>query len=232
MTRRLFFFPHAGGQASSFGEWRRLAPGGMDVVPLEYRGRGERYGESVHANYAQSVREFADSISESHESGMPYGLFGHSMGALLAFDVAIELARIGFAAPQCVWVSARNPPHRATDAEPGELDDERLTQLLTAVGGMPDALVSNRRFLAHYLIRFRNDLVMLRSRSRVEPATLLDCRIIAIHGENDPAVSPAWLPEWGRYSRAGYDVLAFPGGHFFLHERADLVLPAIAAMLG
>jgi medium-chain acyl-[acyl-carrier-protein] hydrolase len=177
------------------------------------------------------VRELADSISESHVSGIPYGLLGHSMGALLAFDVAIQLTRIGFTTPQCVWVSARNPPHRTTHLEESELNDERLMQLLTSVGGVPNTLVSNRRFLAHYLIRFRNDLIMLRSRRSAEPAARLDCKIVAMRGEDDPAVSSAWLPEWGRYSHTGCEVLAFPGGHFFLHERPALVLRAIAGVL-
>ncbi|WP_419690291.1 thioesterase II family protein [Burkholderia theae] len=231
MTRRLFCFPHAGGQASSFAGWTGLAPDGLEIVPLEYRGRGVRYGESAYANYDQAVRELAHVISADQAGGMPYGLFGHSMGALLAFDVASALARRGEAAPRCVFVSGRNPPHRASDAEQGELDDGRLMHLLTEVGGVPDALVSNGRFLKHYLGRFRDDLVMLRSRSTIESGVRLDCRIVVMHGEDDTAVAAAWLPEWARYSRAGHDVLAFPGGHFFLHEHPHRVLPAVAEAL-
>ena len=107
---QLFCVPYAGGSARVYRNWRREFPDGTEVIPLEFAGRGSRAKQPFPDSVPEAALELAETVRE-RATGAPYVLFGHSMGSLVVFEMAVALRALGMPAPALVVVSARNPPH-------------------------------------------------------------------------------------------------------------------------
>ncbi|MFD2762817.1 thioesterase II family protein [Micromonospora eburnea] len=219
---RLFCLPYAGGGAAVYRAWQEAAPAGVQVLALEPPGRGTRLREAPFRRVAPLIRSLADALTDALDR--PYALFGHSMGGLLAFELARALRRRPVRQPAHVFVSAAASPgtaptrpllHCATDDE--------IRRRLAELGGTPPGLLDNVELMELMLPVLRADFAVLETYEYRSEAPL-SVPLTVLGGRADRIVPPKALGGWQRHTSAGSRLCLFPGDHFFLHgATADLM---------
>lgn len=227
---RLFCFPYAGGSPALFRTWLAGLPVEVELCAVTLPGRGARARELPCTDLFALSRELADVVTDLHDR--PFGFFGHSMGALLAFEVTRCLRAAGSPLPVQLILSARQAPdvHSPPTAPLGELDDEQFVDRLAQLGGTPAAVLAQRDLMLLLAPLLRADFVALeRWRYRVEPP--LPVSILALAGRCDHSVSVDAVAAWRRQSHGDFRLRVLEGGHFFIHEQEAAVTSCVAEAL-
>ncbi|MFD9903985.1 thioesterase II family protein [Streptomyces sp. NPDC059063] len=227
---RLLCFPQAGGAAGAFSVWRPHLPAGLEMAPVELPGRGTRRTEPLPDDLDALAETLVTALADEFDG--PYALFGHSFGGLLAYELALRIARNGIAPPRAVLVSSARAPHRTTRTEPvHERDDAGLLDWLRATGGMPEGLLRHTAYVRSVLDAVRADLTLGARHERAEPVPL-DGPLYAFGGTDDTVVPPDELHDWEGCAASGVVITLYPGDHFYLYTDPGRLLADIAAVLG
>ncbi|MEV5844975.1 alpha/beta fold hydrolase [Streptomyces sp. NPDC051985] len=218
---RLFCIPHGGAGGSVFRPWQRLLGPGTEVVPVQLPGREVRMTEPAETSVVRLAQRLAGPLARRAE-GLPYVLFGHSMGALLAYELGLALQDSALP-PTALVVSGSVPPHipRSTPAL-HPLPDPEFAAGLRELGGIPPELLADEEWCALFLPQLRADFEAAetyRTRAVLRPGIPL----IALGGADDPAATPAEVERW-RELGTDVTVRVFPGDHFFVFASAAQVL--------
>ena len=226
---RLFCLPYAGTGASVFGQWPAAAGGRLDICPVHLPGRESRISEDAFTSTETLVPVLVDRLSPHLDR--PYSLFGHSMGALIAFETARELRRLGLPSPVRLFASGFRAPH-LPERFPNRraMDDAAFVADLRSLAGTPDEVVDDAEMMALLLPTLRADVTLCETyvHQAGEP---LDVPLTVFGGASDPRVSRDELEAWARHTRAGMELRLFPGHHFFLKSHRAAVVAAIAERL-
>ena len=224
---RLFCFPHAGGSASSFHGWARALGPQISVVPVQLPGRENRIREPRLRDMTVLVEQLATHLGPWLTR--PYAFYGHSMGALVAYNLARLRAAAGRPAPARLVVSAFPAPHRPSATVPiGDLTDEGLIRWMVRIGGMSAELAHYPQWQRTIAATVRDDLAVCGSHRHVDGAPL-DCPIDVFAGTSDVLVSRDDVLAWARHTRAGFRSHEVTGGHFFPREQGQAFLDRLAA---
>jgi medium-chain acyl-[acyl-carrier-protein] hydrolase len=213
---RLFCLPYAGGGTAPFYRWRSMMPANIELAPMALPGHDGRLNEPAYTNLRALADKLADEISDQ-AAQRPFALLGHSMGSLLAFEIARSLRQSKCRQPCVLILSACRPPHaivarRMLHAAP---DAELVATLQERYGGIPAAVLNQPDLLKMVLPALRADLQMIETyQCSDEPP--LEVPMLVLGGTEDPAVSAGHLMEWRRYITQDISVRLLPGGHFFL----------------
>jgi medium-chain acyl-[acyl-carrier-protein] hydrolase len=227
---RLFCLPYAGGSASIYRSWQGVAPRHIQVCALELPGRGRLMRQPPFMRIAPLIRAIGNSIEAAPDR--PFALFGHSMGGLIAFELARSLRERGAPEPAHLFVSATAAPSTpATGQKFAVATDAELKKKLRDLNGTPEELLENEELMALLLPMFRADFSVLENYEyREEPPLAVPITVFA--GRSDAIVQPSDLPGWRRQSTGGTRLHFFPGDHFFVHSASTDVMKAIADVLG
>ncbi|MGV9251179.1 thioesterase II family protein [Streptomyces sp. NPDC003697] len=225
------FLPHAGGAATYFLPLARHLPETFDVSAVQYPGRQERLGEPLVPTVERLADQVASSLRRYAHDGAPLVLFGHSMGASVAYETVLRLAA-GHAADSCrLVVSGRGAPSVPRESTfRGETDRELLDHLLR-LGGTDAELIRSPELMDLFLPALRNDY---RAVARYRPAvdTAVGVPVLCLTGERDPQVTVEEAAAWKGHTSSDFQLRTFPGGHFFLMDRVDLVAELVADWAG
>ncbi|ABC36167.1 thioesterase II family protein [Burkholderia thailandensis] len=222
---RLFCFHYAGATASIFRTWPGGLPDWVEVVAVQLPGREYRLGEPLIEQAEPIVEALADVVPPLLD--LPYAFFGHSMGALIAFDLAHLLRARGFAQPLLFVASGRSAPRfRWRDAGIQTLPDDAFIAAVRDYNGTPEALIADPALRDLWLPRLRADLTISATYRYVE-STPLDCPMLVLHGSNDGLVSDAGLSGWLAETIGAVRYVGFSGGHFFMHGEEGGVLAEV-----
>jgi medium-chain acyl-[acyl-carrier-protein] hydrolase len=226
---RLFCLPYAGGRAGMFLGLAADLPGNVEMCAVELPGHGGRLREVPFTRLRPLVEHVTDALAEHLDK--PFALFGYSMGALLAFEIARELARRGWPSPSAVLVAAAKAPHVPSAYPPvHDLPRSGLIEQLGRIDGSRNALLQHEGFVDLMLPVVRADLAVCETYA-YEPAPPLDCPLAAFGGLVDPSVPRLRLEAWRDQTTGDFSSTMLPGGHFFLDSSRALFAERLGAEL-
>lgn len=225
---RLVCFPHAGGSASFYFPVSAALSPGIDVLAVQYPGRQDRRLEPC----TDDIPAMADRIFRATDiwADGPLALFGHSMGAILAFEVARRIERELGVAPVRLFASGRRAPSCTRDETVHLRDDDGIVRELQLLSGTDARVLGDEELLRMVLPALRNDYRAIET-YRGDDGAAVSCPVTVLTGDADPRTSMDEALAWRGHTTGEFDLEVFPGGHFFLAARQEAVLKAIGERL-
>ncbi|MER7701403.1 alpha/beta fold hydrolase [Kitasatospora sp. NPDC097605] len=225
---RVVMFPHAGGSAGFYRDWSAALSPYADVLAVQYPGRLDRIEEPAVA----SLTELAERVFAELRpwADRPLVLFGHSMGAAVAFEVARRFERDGVGGPVRLCVSGCRAPSDSRDSGVHRLSDAGLIAELGRLGGTDERLLADPELQALILPSLRGDYTAIETYV-AGPGETVTVPVTALTGDADPRVTVEQVHGWARHTTAALDVHVFPGGHFYLTRERRAVLDVVTAHL-
>ena len=222
---RLICFPYAGGGGQAFRDWTATLPPGIELWAAVLPGRGARVREAPLDRLEPIVAGAATALEPLLDR--PVALFGHSFGALVAFELTRELARRRLPGPVQLFVSAARAPHRPPGEALSALPEDAFLERIRRLNGTPSEVLDDGPLMRLVAPALRADFAAAEGYvCTAEPP--LSVPITAFGGTRDPHVSADDLDGWGWYTRGRFAVRTFDGDHFFMHSAAREVPAAIA----
>lgn len=229
----LVVFPHAGGGAGFYRPLAEAFPPWIDVRVVQYPGRETRVGEPLVGDMRVLADRAADALAPLLGPSLdrPVAVFGHSMGAIVGYEVTRRLESLG-AAPVRLFASARHPPvAHVGDRMVHLLDEDAFVRVLRETGGTPAALLDDAEMRAYLLPIVRNDYRLIETYVP-SPGPPLRTGIVSIAADDDLTVSAGQIEGWRRATSGPFEHLAFPGGHFYLFQERAALVRAVLDRLG
>jgi surfactin synthase thioesterase subunit len=214
---RLVCFPHAGGAASWYQPFARHFEGRAELVAVQYPGRQDRRAEALDYD----VRTLADQITPLLTRDRPLHLFGHSMGAMIAFEVALRHE------PGHLLVSGRRAPQIVRDDRVHEKDDAGLIAEVRKLAGTNARVFDDEELVRMVLPAIRADYRAAET-YRYRPGPALRCPLTALTGDADPKASVAEVERWSERTGGPFALRVFTGGHFFLSDNRSAVAAVVS----
>jgi medium-chain acyl-[acyl-carrier-protein] hydrolase len=223
---RLLCFPYAGGSALAFRDWQDALPDFIEVWPIQLPARGRRISEPPFTR----VGDVVDAVEKALFGYLdkPYAIFGYSMGALIAFELARRAEACPVLSPSHLFVGARGAPHLRSRMGPThKLPDPQFLLELRRFQATPDEILDDPELIQFFLPTLRADFEVAMAYEFLEGPPLR-CPISAFGGLEDPDVPTEDLEPWQLHTAAHGSLQLFPGGHFFLNARRADLLSAIS----
>lgn len=223
---RLVCLPHAGGSSSFYLPVARALYPDVDVLAMQYPGRQDRRHEAM----IETIDDLADAVTAALQPwlGRPLALFGHSMGATLAFEVARRLE--GKADLVHLFASGRRAPGRHRDESVHLGDDDALLAEMKKLSGTDSRILGDEELLRTIMPAIRNDYRAAET-YRFAGGPKLSVPISVLVGDDDPKVDLAEARAWAEHTTESCDVRVFPGGHFYLVDHQHEVMRVITDRL-
>lgn len=218
---RLVCFPHSGGSAATYRAWSPAMPEDMELLAAQYPGHADRIAEAPAGSIAEIGSHVARELSRLDPARCV--LFGHSLGALVAYETARAMRDLG-TPPRALFLSGAPAPLAAGGGTTHRADDEELWQALRDLGGIAPEIADDPELRELLLPVLRSDITLHETYRPPAGAEPLDCRIRCYHNTGDPLVDAARAGAWDAVAAGRFDVRALPGGHFrFLSHPAELI---------
>jgi surfactin synthase thioesterase subunit len=211
---RLFCFPYAGGGTAPYRPWGDVLPRNVEVCPIQLPGREMRIKQAAFSDVFALVEALVPNIVPFLDR--PFALFGHSMGALVAFELARTLTRDHHPLPERLFVSARVAPSVQLKSAPiNKLPDDELIREIVQLNGTDKDVVGQTELMKLVLPTLRADLA-LHEEYRYSDGVLLECPIVAFGGLQDFKVSAEDLDAWRNHTGGPFTKRMLAGDHFFI----------------
>ncbi len=228
---RLFCFPYAGGAASIYRTWQQHLPAEIEVCAVQLPGRENRIRERPFTDVVPLVGALLPILLPYLDR--PFALFGHSMGTLIAYELAQQLQQQHRRIPTHLFVSGRRSPLLP---DPDVLlhtlpsDEQFLHELQLRYNNLPTVLFEDKELRELFLPLLRADFTLVETYDNPTPIRLA-CPLIAFGGREDQRATEAQLCAWQSLTAAEFALHCFPGGHFYLNEQVQPLLATITRYL-
>ncbi|MFF7307747.1 alpha/beta fold hydrolase [Streptomyces sp. NPDC008137] len=224
---QLVCLPHAGGAASYYRPMAMALFPSVEVLAVQYPGRQDRLDEPCSGDFAELTERTLAAVRPALDR--PVALFGHSMGSLLAFELAKRLEGEG-AGPLALFASGGRPPDRPVRHSSRPVTDEELISEVAALEGTDRRLLDSEDMRVLFLPALRADYRTMAT-YRFD-GTRLSCPLVSLTGDGDHLVTSDDAAGWAGHTTGGFDLHVFPGGHFYLTDRWDAVAEVVTRRLG
>jgi medium-chain acyl-[acyl-carrier-protein] hydrolase len=223
---RLFCFPYSGGGASIFRLWPQGLPEEIEVCSIQLAGHESRLREPLFTRLTPLVQALTQAISPY--LNMPFAFFGHSLGALVSFELARQFHRQALPAPVHLFVSGRRAPQFPEPGPPThQLPDAQFVSKLRRLSGTPEGVLQDAELMQLFLPILRADFAIIETFVYSAGAKLA-CPISAFGGLQDSETSREDIAGWREQTSGPFELRMLPGDHFFLHSARAQVLQHIA----
>lgn len=214
----------------AFMPWEDLLPAPIELVAIKPPGRLSRPGESLLTSVEQMAEHLVQAIPPLLDR--PYIVYGHSLGAVVSFELLHCLKARQLPLPQHYFCAARRPPHAPPRIAPiYDYPLERFKSELKRLNGTPETVLENASLMRLLVPRLRTELKAAYVYQRT-PDARLECDVSVFAGARDNNVTPQELLGWQDHFVKPMDLRIFDGGHFFMEDNKDLVVSAIGASVG
>lgn len=221
---RLFCFHYAGGSAVLFHRWAASLPPFVEVCAIQLPGRGTRQAEPPLTTIEAVIGELGPAIRPYLD--IPFVFFGHSMGALIGFELTRHIQAAYGLSPEHLFASGRCAPQMPIHTAYHLLSDDAFLERLRDLNGTPPAILEDAELMRHTLPILRADFTICET-YRYAPQPPLACPISAFGGLRDPDVSYEHLLDWRQQTVGPFHVHMFPGDHFFVNSARVAVMELI-----
>jgi medium-chain acyl-[acyl-carrier-protein] hydrolase len=226
---RLFCFPYAGGGATAFYAWGKQLPIEIELCKVLLPGRETRLKEPLFTDLAALVTALANGLLPYLDR--PFALFGHSMGALVAFELSRHLGHREHKLPDHLFISGHRAPHLPDSLPPlRNLSDNEFIRQLRHYGGTPEAVFQDRELLDIFMPILRADFTILETYQH-NFGSPLNCPITAFGGLCDPIANCIEIEAWREHTTKQFCSHFFSGGHFFISQHQSALLRHISSCL-
>ncbi|MBV5241983.1 alpha/beta fold hydrolase [Mycolicibacterium sp. PAM1] len=224
---RLVCLPHAGGSASYYFPMSAALSPEFNVYGVQYPGRQDRHSEP----FVESVDDLADQIYAEVAAlpEVPTAFFGHSMGAVLAFEVARRFESLAGRRPVVVFASGSRAPSHYGDEREYKSDND-LIGVMRDLGGTDPRIFNDPDLLSTFLPAFRNDYRALQAYHR-GTEVVISAPIVVMTATDDPKTSEDNARAWLAHTTGGGEVRTFTGGHFYLEKQPQKVIDVVTQTL-
>lgn len=219
---RLFCFPYAGGSARAFGTWSKLLPDWIQVMALTMPGRDSRINEPLITDMSDLLDVLELAIQPYLD--IPYAFFGHSMGGLMSYELAMRLRHRNCLRPSRLFLAGRSAPGTKNEERILHiLPEQEFIKELRELNGIPTELLEHRQLLELVIPIIRADFQAIETWKDTSQGRA-DCPVTAFGGIDDKHVTPEKLYLWKSHTTASFDMQMFPGDHFFIRSaEVDLI---------
>ncbi len=222
---KVFCFHYAGGGSSIFKHWVTHDTS-IEFIPIELPGRGSRIGESCIEDFNLLVHELMKNIVPVIDSHTPFSFFGHSMGAVIAFETAFQLKKKYNISPEKIIVAGRHAPHKMDTSEfHSKLSDEELVAELRLLNGTPKEVLDNKELIAFLIPMIRSDLRLHENFSY--KSQKINIPIVAHAAAEDIDATLPIMNYWKELTRDNFTIKEFKGDHFFVQNLGENYLKNI-----
>lgn len=222
---RLFCFPHAGGGASLYNSWTDELPARIEVCPVQLPGRENLRHRPPYAQLRPLIDELLNVLQEY--LNLPFAFYGHSMGALVSFELTRQMRQRRLPQPYHLFVSSFCAPQLTQRTNHlHELPDAEFLLRVQELQGIPDALLEDAELIELFSPLLRADFAVCENYEYYD-AEPLECGISSFGGTDDKRVSAEELGAWRVQTRSSFKMRLFPGNHFFLNSSKQLLLRVI-----
>lgn len=224
---RMFCFPYAGGGASAYRGWASTMPPDVEVCPVQLPGRESRLREAPFERPEPLIQAIIEGI-QPYLKDLPFVFFGHSMGAMISFELARELRRRGQTMPLHLFVSGRRAPNVPDHDEPiHALPEPEFIEKLRELNGTPEEVLQHAELMKLLIPVLRADFAVNETYTYV-PDEPFDIGVSCFGGLGDKEVSRDQCAAWKDETRGRFRLRMLPGDHFFVHSAKDMILEAVA----
>ncbi|MGO4548521.1 thioesterase II family protein [Paenibacillus sp. 2TAB23] len=222
---KLFCLPYAGGSAMNYSSWRIRMPPWVEVIPIEMAGRGIRLADPFYKSLTGDgtddlVRQIAEHLDET-----PFAIFGHSMGALFAYEASLRIFSVTNRSPAHVFLSGCKAPHLRDNKNVHLMPDKEFQEHILQLGGTSPDIFENKDLSMMFLPILRADYRLVETYESAMREKL-DCDITVLYGAQD-RYSRHEAEEWKHYTKRKCHVNEFQGNHFFIHTDVGQVVELI-----
>ena len=218
---RVFLFPCAGGNAGMYQDWPAMFPPDIAIQSVQFPGRLDRLAEPAYTAMDPLIEAMTEAF-EPELDGRPYAFFGHSMGALLAYRMALALERETGTGPVLIASAGWAPEGFATPTlEVLQRSQDELIEWVVSLGSLPEALYRNPDLLALLIPPTRADLAACIDYT--DDGARMSCPVVTYSGKDDPLVSPGAMASWASRGTGLLGNCEFEGGHFFIYHAAQAI---------
>lgn len=229
---RLFCFPHSGGVASIFRSWQSCFPSSYEICPIQLPGRENRFAEPLLHSVSDVIQSLYPAIQPFLD--IPFALFGHSLGAILAFELIKKIRKEGAShSSATLFVSACSAPHHLSDkSQLHKMPDAEFLRELEGYKAMPRQLLESPEAIKVLLPRLKADFTIFETYRNIENPDLVDVPLVAFGSEEDELVPLDHLKAWEKHSLNFIKVELLSGGHFYYLQKLPDLAQRIVAISG
>jgi surfactin synthase thioesterase subunit len=227
VNKKLYIFPHAGGLAANYAEFKINISGDIDVCPVEYAGRGTRYMEEPYHCFEEVIEDayrYIVSTADNEE----YYIFGHSMGGLLTYELCLKLEDNYKRPPRHIFISSADPPRYKPEMIYENISKEELLRELIKGGGIPGQVLESKGAIDFFLPVIISDITILQR--FIPSGRRVNTNMSVLWGKEDKkaGIMKEWLP----MTAAGCELKEFEGEHFYFKNRVKQLSDYINSCIG
>jgi medium-chain acyl-[acyl-carrier-protein] hydrolase len=212
---RLFCVPYAGGCPQVYHQWPDTLPSSIEVCSISLPGRRKRFAEPPFTRMKPAVQAILADLMPYLDK--PFAIFGHSMGALIAYELASTLQRSRLATPGHLFVSGCYSAKMPNPRPLHTLPDADFKEAICLLDGMPTEVLNNAEIMDLITPTLRADFTLAETYCDTNGAKL-NCPVTAFGGSDDPMTSPDEIELWRHTTNSSFSLHILPGNHFFLHQ--------------
>lgn len=224
---RLYCFSYAGGNPMNYLSWQEGLSASIEMCAIQLPGRGARLMESSYCVWSTLIEDLAQALFELDKNSLPFAFFGHSLGALIAFELVRYSKRHRLPMPIHLFVSGcAAPQHRSPSLNLHKKSDDKLIETLTSYNGTPPEILENCELMELVLPAIRSDFALSENYKYI-PDMILELPITVLAGKCDSRISPEQVDGWKKETADSCRPYWFDGDHFFINPERTNVLNLI-----